>query len=102
MLLQSPSHRCQRARQTIHYMQIRSERAIGTRIESARAAESALRGRLNALSPLAVLQRGYSLTYTHEGRLLRSTGAVAGGDTLKTRLAHGTVTSTVRETTDES
>lgn len=102
MLLQSPSHRCHRARQTVDHMLTRSAWAMATRLASLRAAEGALRGRLEALSPLAVLDRGYSLTYTQSGELMRSSAAIARGDILRTRLAHGIVTSTVRETTDKS
>jgi exodeoxyribonuclease VII large subunit len=102
MLLQSPSHRCHRARQTVDYLATRSARAVSTRLQSLSALVGASRGRLEALSPLAVLDRGYSLTYTQSGELLRSGGAVVRGDVLRTRLAHGMVTSTVQETTDKS
>jgi exodeoxyribonuclease VII large subunit len=61
-----------------------------------------VRGQLDALSPLAVLDRGYSLTYSQTGELLRTSNAVARGDALTTRLARGMVISTVRETTDNS
>jgi exodeoxyribonuclease VII large subunit len=59
-----------------------------------------LEGRLHALSPINVLDRGYSLTFTSEGQLVRESYAVTTGDTLKTRLARGTVTSTVVHTED--
>lgn len=101
LLLQSPSHRCQRMRQTIAHLESRGSRAIVTGIERARAARNALDGRLTALSPLAVLDRGYSLTFTATGQLVRERSAVAIGGTLKTRLARGTVTSTVVNTEDE-
>ncbi len=50
----------------------------------------ALRLRLRALSPLAVLGRGYSLTRrSDDGRVVRGAGDVAAGDALRTRLADG-------------
>ena len=56
-------------------------------------------GRLEALSPLAVLGRGYSITYlADQGVMLRDPGQVSAGDRLLTRLAGGSVTSTVIET----
>ncbi len=53
--------------------------------------------RLAALDPQRQLERGYSLTYTADGRLLRTAGCVRLGDVLTTRLATGTLRSTVTE-----
>ena len=53
---------------------------------------------LRALSPLAVLQRGYSLSFRTDGTLLRSADEVGAGDTITTRLARGTVRSRVIDT----
>lgn len=50
---------------------------------------------LQALSPLKVLSRGYSLTQKSDGTLLRSAACVAPGETLTTRLASGIVRSAV-------
>jgi exodeoxyribonuclease VII large subunit len=50
---------------------------------------------LQALSPLQVLSRGYSLTQKSDGALLRSAASVAPGETLTTRLASGLVRSAV-------
>jgi exodeoxyribonuclease VII large subunit len=54
-----------------------------------------LHARLNSLSPLAVLDRGYALVLTPEGALVRSTTQIATGDQLVTRLADGSFTSRV-------
>ncbi len=45
--------------------------------------------KLNALSPLAVLTRGYSITQTVDGGILRDPAAVKPGDKLKIRLERG-------------
>jgi exodeoxyribonuclease VII large subunit len=51
---------------------------------------------LEALSPLAVLARGYSLTFLHDGRsLIRSADDVQPGQLLLTRLANGQIASRV-------
>ncbi len=44
---------------------------------------------LDALSPLGVLTRGYSITQTAEGRVLRDAGNAKPGDKLKIRLERG-------------
>jgi len=54
--------------------------------------------RLEALSPLATLARGYSIAKTETGQVLLNSQQVLPGDVLTTQLAHGTVISTVTET----
>ena len=55
-------------------------------------------GRLQSLSPLAVLGRGYSLTFQADGAtLVRSAGDVNPGDLIHTRLASGRLVSRVEE-----
>lgn len=45
--------------------------------------------KLDALSPLAVLTRGYSITQTEDGGILRDVSTVKPGDKLKIRLERG-------------
>ncbi len=53
-------------------------------------------GRLGALSPLAVLERGYSITWREAGQaVVRDAGEVAVGEALVTQLARGRVRSRV-------
>jgi exodeoxyribonuclease VII large subunit len=54
---------------------------------------------LGALSPLAVLSRGYALVYTADGKLLRSAAGTEAGRTIRARLAHGTLEAEVTQTT---
>jgi len=57
-----------------------------------------LGGKLEVLSPLAVLARGYSITgKLSSGEVLRSSKGVEIGDSVETRLAHGTLVSKVKE-----
>jgi exodeoxyribonuclease VII large subunit len=53
---------------------------------------------LDAVSPLAVLGRGYALVATADGQLLRQAQAVREGDELNIRLATGRLRATVRST----
>jgi len=51
-----------------------------------------LRARAVALSPLAVLERGYSITFSADtGAVVRSSGEVDAGSALKIKLASGSV-----------
>ena len=54
-------------------------------------------GRLEALSPLAILQRGYSITFDTQGELLKEARKVKIGETLLTRLFKGRVYSKVEK-----
>ncbi len=44
---------------------------------------------LNSLNPAAVLERGYALAMSADGRVLRDGGTVAAGDRVRVRLARG-------------
>ena len=46
-------------------------------------------GRLHALSPLAILERGYSLSFREDGNLITNAKSLKKGDRIKTRLAQG-------------
>jgi exodeoxyribonuclease VII large subunit len=58
----------------------------------------ALDARLNSLSPLAVLERGYALVLDEQGTLVRSAQRVIRGERVLTRLSDGTFTSRVEST----
>jgi len=56
--------------------------------------------RLHALSPLAVLHRGYAIVYGANGKILRNSHDTAVGDELHARLAEGIVTARVIDNKD--
>jgi exodeoxyribonuclease VII large subunit len=69
---------------------------MGRIIERLRANVNLFSGRLHALSPQAVLKRGYSITRTYPGnQLLTSATEITAGAILQTVLAQGSVTSEV-------
>ncbi|MBM5098922.1 exodeoxyribonuclease VII large subunit [Vibrio parahaemolyticus] len=51
--------------------------------------------KLDTVSPLATLKRGYSITQTDQGKVVTSADDVETGDLLVTRLANGEIHSTV-------
>lgn len=56
-----------------------------------------LAGRLEAMNPLAVLARGYSLTTLPTGQLLTDCENISVGDTIATRVANGQLTCRVED-----
>ncbi|MFZ4574149.1 MAG: exodeoxyribonuclease VII large subunit [Phycisphaerales bacterium] len=67
----------------------RLEAAMTARLTAARSATSAAARQLNAVSPTAVLERGYSLTFDGAGNLIRKAADVRPGERLRTRLSDG-------------
>jgi exodeoxyribonuclease VII large subunit len=66
--------------------------AIRSRIEGARRRLGELAARLDALSPLAVLGRGYSIIRREaDGRIVRAAGDVSLGDRLDLQLSLGRI-----------
>jgi len=56
-----------------------------------------LAGQLEALSPLAILDRGYALVFDSSGALLKDSAQVKVGDEISARLAKGSLTATVKK-----
>ncbi len=54
-------------------------------------------GKLNALSPMSVLERGYSLTTDEKGSLVKTAGQIQVGSTMTTRFSKGSLKSKVIE-----
>ena len=61
-----------------------------------------LRGRLEGLSPVAILDRGYALVFDAEGNLVKDADQVKPGDEITARLARGSIQATVKEREPES
>ncbi len=77
-------------RERVRRAAIRATRSAVTQLRGADTRCTSLRHRLRALSPLAVLGRGYSLTTLEEsGRVVRAASDVRIGDALRTRVSSG-------------
>jgi exodeoxyribonuclease VII large subunit len=79
----------------------RMSRAVRSGVGRARVGLAAVAGRLESLSPLNVLARGYSLTRTLDGQVVREARSVEVGEELVTRLASGELVSSVLEVRPE-
>ena len=62
---------------------------------SRKAMLSGLEGQVSHLDPKKILQRGYSMTYDQQGRILKDASGVNAGEKIQTELAKGTIKSTV-------
>lgn len=91
----SPAQRLARHRDDLTGRRARLDAAIRRTVDERRQRRDAGAARLLALSPLKVLERGYSITTEEGGRVLRTAAALREGDLLRTRLAAGTVISRV-------
>jgi len=74
-------------------------RAMNQRWVQSSTKIAALTARLESLSPLNVLTRGYSLTHKASGELIRAATEVEPGDVIVTRVAIGEIVSRVEEAT---
>jgi exodeoxyribonuclease VII large subunit len=72
--------------------------AIDRQMEEAKKRLGLAAASLDALSPLAVLQRGYAIAQTEDGKLLRDARLVSVGDSIKVRLAEGRIAARVEGT----
>jgi exodeoxyribonuclease VII large subunit len=72
-------------------------RGVEASLAGGTARVAALSARLDALSPLAVLSRGYAIVYREpEGAIVRRARDVAEGDALRLRVAEGEIDATAR------
>ncbi len=74
---------------------LRLIRAAGRNLRLRQDRLDAVALRVRAADPQLLLRRGYSLTYTREGTLVREVGRLRPGTELRTRLAAGEVLSRV-------
>jgi exodeoxyribonuclease VII large subunit len=77
------------------------ESAAHTRLEGARARLAIAAASLDAMSPLAVLGRGYALAEDARGRVLRDASEVEEGARVRVRLARGAIGCRVEEVEGE-
>ncbi len=80
--LQRPQEQINQRRQRLDMLEQLLIQRSHTRVERYRAALSLAAGRLNALSPLTVLSRGYSVVHNLRGDIIKSCKGLEPGDPL--------------------
>ncbi len=93
----SPAFRIRSDRQRVDEITTRLGVAVRHGQTLQRAGLKALEQRLKALNPLAVLQRGYAIVSTMDGRNVRLVGQVKSGDALHVRVSDGAFAAEVIE-----
>ncbi|PHM75253.1 exodeoxyribonuclease VII large subunit [Xenorhabdus kozodoii] len=92
-----PEREIQRYSQSIQQLDFRLKQAIERQLGRYREKFAVSCSRMEAVSPLATLSRGYSISEVPDGKLLKQVKQVKAGDMLKTRLQDGWVESQVTQ-----
>ena len=95
--LQSPTVYLQQKRDHLAALAERMGSAQYRFVNGKRQRFVGLTAKLDAMSPLKVLSRGYAMTQTADGSLLRSVKQTGVGDTIKVSLGDGSISATVSD-----
>jgi exodeoxyribonuclease VII large subunit len=87
----TPLRRLQDERQHLDGLTARARRAAGYLVELRRADWLGRNARLRSLNPLAVLERGYAVVQRPQGELITRAAQANPGETVRIRLADGTL-----------
>lgn len=98
--LKDPFWRIDQNRQRIDTLQMRVQESMTRFLADKNGILNLLTAKLDLLSPLAILGRGYSLTYDAGGTLLRSASQVELQEQIRIRLGEGTLCCQVIEKED--
>ncbi len=93
--LQSPDVYLQQRRKTLANMDDRVKSLYLQSVNRYRARFIAGTAKLDALSPLKVLTRGYSMAQTDQGDIVRSVNQVCVGETIRITVSDGSICGTV-------
>ncbi len=95
--LKSPTGYLEQKRIGITHIKTRLLSAHGQLVHRKKQQFIALTAKLDAMSPLKVLSRGYAMTQNADGTVIRSVTQVGEGDTVRISLSDGTLDACVTE-----
>lgn len=93
--LRTPKYYIEERRMNVAYLEKQLSAAVTARVTAAQNGFSALCAKLDALSPLRVLSRGYTAVFNKEGAPVTMGSALQKGDKLSIRFSDSTVDATV-------
>ena len=96
-VLQSPLASFESRRKTLQLLESRLLSAETVNLNRKRQRFIATTAKLDAMSPLKVLTRGYAVASDADGNIIRSAGQVTPGDRIRVRVSDGTITANVLE-----
>ena len=93
-------NRLNRRRMMLDSLSTDMQHSIHNLLNQRKARADLLRHKMEALSPLAVLDRGYSIVTDKDGRTLKSVSQAKAGDNITIRLSDGRILADVQEVQD--
>ena len=93
-------NRLNRRRMMLDSLSTDMQHSIHNLLNQRKAKADLLRHKMEALSPLAVLDRGYSIVTDKDGRTLKSVSQAKAGDNITIRLSDGRILADVQEVQD--
>ncbi|MCL6398083.1 exodeoxyribonuclease VII large subunit [Pectobacterium carotovorum subsp. carotovorum] len=95
LMQQQPQTRIHRAQQRLQQLSYQMQSAVERQLNQNKQKLGIACSRLEGVSPLATLARGYNVTTAPDGKVLKNVAQITPGETLKTRLQDGWVESQV-------
>lgn len=95
--LKSPEGYLEQRRKSLELLENRLYTAQNQQINCKKQRYIALAAKLDVMSPLKVLSRGYAMVQTEDKNIIRSVGHVAVGDSIEVTLADGAFSATVQD-----
>ena len=101
-VLQDPGAYIAQQRKNMEFLKNRLAAAQNQSVAQKQQRYIAAVSKLDAMSPLKVLTRGYSVTQTESGEIVRSAGQVKAGDRVRIRVSDGSMTAKILDQQEES
>ncbi|GAA0346129.1 exodeoxyribonuclease VII large subunit [Bacillus carboniphilus] len=96
----SPREMIKQKNSEINKLQKDLQKGMAVKIDTKKHQFSSMIQTLNALNPLAIMDRGYSLAYNEKGSIVKSIQSIKKGDNIQVNLQDGTLSCQVQNITE--